>query len=207
MNQRALILVLFFASLTGCGPKPAAPASTPAAPAVAAGLPDPAGKCAAKASVDWEPTAGAIYMITGAAGGPTCNTGTAVLTIRDKASGKILLSSGDNDVAAMANTVFADATSPPTLEQALIGWIDPGDDPMLSTAGDLPEWKPGQTLPSDGEFPFHPEDGMSRDAYAALRARNQPLYCHVQGGESMACYALDRAAGTLTKVGVQTFPG
>ena len=203
--KRMLLMVLLGGAIVACGPK-AAPRSADAAPAVAA-LSDPSGKCAAHASVEWEPTPGAQYLITGAAAGPTCNTGVAVLTIRDKASGKVLLSAGDNDVGAMANTVFAEATTPATLETALVGWIDPGDDPMLAATGDLPAWKAGQDEPAAGEFPFHPRDGMSRADYAAMRARNQPLYCHVQGGESMACYALDRGAGTLTLVGLQQFPG
>ena len=202
--QHILFVALTGALVVACGPRPATKTATPA---VEAGVPDPTGACAAKASVEWEPAPGAKYTVTGAAAGPTCNSGNAVLTIRDAATGKIMLSSGDNDVAVMANTVFADATTPRTLETALVGWIDPGDDPMLATAGDLPEWKAGQDQPSDGEFPFYPEAGMTRAAYAALRARNQPLYCHVQGGESLACYALDRHAGTLTKVGLQTFPG
>ena len=146
-------------------------------------------------------------MITGAAGGSTCNTGRATLTIRDATTGKILLVSDDNDVAVMSNTVFADALTPGALQTALVAWIDPGADPMLGTASDLPEWKDGQEQPSSGEFPFYPREGMTRGEYADLRLDNKPLYCHVQGGESMACYVLDAAAGTMTEVGLQTFPG
>jgi len=32
-----------------------------------------------------------------------------------------------------------------------------------------------------------------------------PVFCYVQGMESMACVALQN--GEMTKVGVQTFPG
>ena len=205
--MKQLIVVALVAGLAvGCGPK-TAPKDAEVAPTTAIeAAAAPAGACTAEATVDWEPVPGAKYTITGAAGGPTCNTGRAVLTIRD-AAGKVLMSSTDNDVSVMSNTVFADALTPGALQTALVSWIDPGDDPMLGSAADLPEWMDGQEQPTSGEFPFYPREGMTRREYADLRLDDKPLYCHVQGGESMACYVLDTAAGTLTEVGLQTFPG
>ena len=38
-----------------------------------------------------------------------------------------------------------------------------------------------------------------------LRGQKLPLFCYVQGMESMGCVALD--GESITKVGLQTFPG
>lgn len=72
------------------------------------------------------------------------------------------------------------------------------------TTADLPEWEAGADAPG-GEFPFYPEQWIDRDAYLELRAKAEPMYCYVQGMESMACLTVyfDR----LEKIGVQSFPG
>lgn len=193
--------------LASCGPKAEKTEAAVEAPVAAgvAALPDPAGACAAKVSYDWVLASGAKYTITGASAGATCDSGEAVITIRNAATGKVLLSQGGYDVAVMTNTVFADAKTPNALKLALAGWITP-QDPTETTAT-FPVWTAGQPQPSSGEFPFYPEEGLTQGAYAALRAANQPAYCHVQGGESLACYELDTATDTLKKVGLQTFPG
>jgi hypothetical protein len=75
---------------------------------------------------------------------------------------------------------------------------------------------PGATLVSaftrarrpcrNSEFPFYLEpEWNDRVGYEELRARNAPMYCYVQGMESLACLALQD--GQLYKIGVQSFPG
>jgi hypothetical protein len=206
--KRLVPAIMLAGALVACSPKTETqePAAEPAPPAVAeiAALPDPAGACAAKATYEWS-AAGGRYAVTGAAAGATCNTGEAVVTVRDAATGKVLLSSGGFDVGVMSNTVFAEAKTPETLKDALSDWITQRD--VTETSATLPEWKAGDDQPIRGEFPFYPEEGVTREAWAALRAANQPMFCHVQGMESAACYLLDPAAQTLTKIGVQSFPG
>jgi len=208
--RNILIAATLALSLAACGPKaepkveetPAASTSTTTVSAIAA-LPDPTGACAATATHTWTPQgATAGYTITGAAAGPTCNTGEAVITVRN-AAGKVLLSQGGHDVGVMSNTVFSMAVSPESLKAAVADWVSSAhaDD----ATGQLPEWKPGDAQPTSGEFPFYPEEGMTQAQYGAIRAANKPMFCHVQGGESMACYAVD--GDVLTKVGLQSFPG
>jgi hypothetical protein len=197
-------------SLAACGPTAApkaeetpAASTTPASTSGIAALPDPTGACAATATHTWTPKgATAGYTITGAAAGPTCNTGEAVITVRN-AAGKVLLSQGGYDVGVMSNTVFSMAVSPESLKAAVADWVSSvhADD----ATGQLPEWRAGADQPISGEFPFYPEEGMTQAQYAAIRAANKPMFCHVQGGESMACYAVD--GDTLRKVGLQSFPG
>jgi len=209
--MRTIVIAATLAlSLAACGPKAEPKAeetpATSAMPAPAsdvAALPDPTGACAATATHTWTPKgATAGYTITGAAAGPTCNTGAAVITVRN-AAGKVLLSQGGYDVGVMSNTVFSMAVSPDSLKAAVADWVSSvhADD----ATGQLPEWKTGADLPTSGEFPFYPEEGMTQAQYAALRTANKPMFCHVQGGESLACYAVD--GDVLTKVGLQSFPG
>jgi hypothetical protein len=202
MIVKNLAGALALLALAACGPKaPEAPPAPPA-PVAAEGA---AGACSATASMDWAPVAGASYRIEGSAAGPACNEGTATLTVKDGA-GKTLYT-GQHEIAPMANTVFAEATTPEKLGAALTEWIDPAGSTQMRTTRALPDWPRGADGPVSGEFPFYPEEGMNRDAYLRLRAQDKPLYCFVQGGESMQCFALDVAAGTLTPVGLQTFPG
>lgn len=56
-----------------------------------------------------------------------------------------------------------------------------------------------------GEFPFYVEEGLDRAAYEAVRGRDAPMFCYIQGMESAACLALED--GRLAKIGVQSFPG
>ncbi|MDZ4775643.1 MAG: hypothetical protein SGJ23_02540 [Alphaproteobacteria bacterium] len=197
-------------ALAACGPKaetkpeeaPAA-STAPASSSGVAALADPKGACAATATHTWTPKgATSGYTITGAAAGPTCNTGEAVITVRD-AAGRVLLSNGGYDVGVMSNTVFSTAVSPESLKAAVADWVSSVHEE--DATGQLPEWKAGAAQPTAGEFPFYPEEGMTQAQYAAIRAANKPMFCHVQGGESLACYAVD--GDTLTKVGLQSFPG
>lgn len=195
--------------LAACGPsteivkpKDETAATAPAAAEIAA-LPDPQGACAAQTTYSWKPPGGAAYEVTGAAGGPTCQSGTAVITIRNPESGKVLLSESV-DVDVMTNTVFADSKSPTSLKRGLDDWIRQTADDTTAT---LPEWAAGAEMPMQGEFAFYPEEGTTRAAYASLKTASLPIFCFVQGGESLACFALDRSSDTLKKIGLQTFPG
>ena len=86
----------------------------------------------------------------------------------------------------------------------LAEWVTPGST-MISTSA-LPEWPANAQAPESGEFPFYPEEGYDREAYNALRTNNLPLYCYVQGMESLACIAFS-GEGEVSKIGVQSFPG
>ncbi len=182
--------------VAACGPK----TQTTAEPSP----PAPAAACVAEIAIDWTPAGGPPLKIAASAAGAACDTGTAKIAVTD-AAGRSLFA-GDYDIAPMTTTVFAEAKTPESLKVALQQWIDPAD-AMMPTTQQLPAWAPGADAPQDGEFPFYPAEGMTRDAYARLRVQALPMFCFVQGGESMQCLAYDKAAGALTDVGVQTFPG
>ncbi len=68
----------------------------------------------------------------------------------------------------------------------------------------LPPWQEGADGP-EGEFPFYLEDWMDRTEYERIRASDTPIWCHVQGIESMACFTVENE--NIFSIGVQAFPG
>lgn len=200
MHLAKFAAAVCLACLAACGPK----AESPPKPEAAAAAGAAAGACSAAAAVDWAPLHDGDYHIEAKAAGPTCDAGTATLTVTDNAG--TVLYTGDHQIEPMTSTVFAEAKTPQKLQAALAEWIDPNGSNMHSTRA-LPDWAAGADSPMSGEFAFYPEEGTTRDAYLRLRAQDKPLYCFVQGGESMLCLVLDAQTGTLKPAGLQTFPG
>jgi ABC-type Fe3+-hydroxamate transport system substrate-binding protein len=157
--------------------------------------------CNATSNDTWRPAGRGEFTIEAAASGPNCERAVATLVIRD----------GDGRVAWVEAyptehvMVLATARDSGAIEVALSGWINPEANTTMQSTSALPEWPANAEAPQNGEFPFYPEAGYDRESYTALRANNLPLYCFVQGMESMACLAL--ADGELTLIGVQSFPG
>lgn len=202
MRLLAMAIVAF--AVGACGPRPAMQTYEPAATeASAANVPAATG-CAGEAAVDWAPVRnGPAYRVAASASNPICAEGDARIAVTD-ASGNTLFS-GAYAIAPMTTTVFADVASPDALKAALQQWIAPGQG--ADTTRELPDWPADAEQPQSGEFPFYPAEGMTRDAWLRLRAQDKPVFCFVQGGESMNCLVLDAAAGTLQSVGAQSFPG
>ncbi|MBL8549111.1 MAG: hypothetical protein JNJ73_03935 [Hyphomonadaceae bacterium] len=156
--------------------------------------------CSARAIGAWRPAASAPLRVEAYAEGPNCTQAVATLVVRD-ATGGILWA----DAFAAARVMsLADARDALAMRAALARWIDPAAT-RLARASDLPPWPANAEYPASGEFPFYPESWLDRASYEALRARGDPIFCYVQGMESIACLAL--SGGQLSKVGVQTFPG
>ena len=187
--MRAWIVVSALA-LAACGARDDAPAP----------IAEAANLCPASTSSTWAAGAGAVFSIDAAATGADCAQATATIAIH--APGGAVVWSQSYPAAHVMTLVGA--SSPEDMQRRLGEWIVPGGAAADST-GDLAEWNAQDDSPMNGEFPFYPEEGIDRAAYAALRARDAPMYCYVQGMESLICLAWDN--GALTPVGVQTFPG
>ncbi len=159
-----------------------------------------AGACNATAHQPWRPLSGVEFTVEADARGPDCEHAVATLVIRDVQRNVLWTeAAASEDIAPLAG-----ARTRAAMESALADWINSSKSTM-ATSSALPDWPADATGPQSGEFPFYPEPGYDRDAYMALRQADAPLYCYVQGMESMACLAL--TGGALDKVGVQTFPG
>lgn len=156
--------------------------------------------CQAVATEAWRPLSGAEFSIEATSAGPDCERAVATLTIRD-AQGRALYTQAYPAEHVMG---LSEARDVGAMQQALSAWISSSNHTIATTAA-LPDWPAGADGPVSGEFPFHVAEGMTRADYLALRQRDTPVYCYVQGMESQACLALDN--GALAPVGLQTFPG
>jgi hypothetical protein len=156
--------------------------------------------CVAEASMPWRPLSGVEFQTSAHTEGADCATAQATIVVAD--AGGNALYSETYPVEHVA--VLMDMASREQMGAALASWIDQNGE-MLSTADKLPDWPAGTPQPTSGEFPFYPEENVTRDDYLAARASGAPLFCFVQGMESIVCLIL--RDGALTKLGAQSFPG
>lgn len=158
-----------------------------------------AGRCAASATSQWDIAGEQALEISGVAEGGDCANANVTITIR-KATGDTLVSASYPLSQVMT---FAGASSQADVQRMLGEWIAP--DSAMNSTGDLPTWNSQDETPMNGEFPFFVEEGATRASYAALRELDAPMFCYVQGMESLSCLAW--RDGGLASVGLQTFPG
>lgn len=206
--MRLAVLASVFA-LAACQPAP----PPPAPPAPAAKLsplpPAPAAEgCGMRAQAPWT-RAGAGWSVVGDAVGADCASADVTIHLLDPSGG---VARSETFKAADLRAVFGEAAEKPALDRAtmtaaLAAWIAPNDDQLFKFSSDLPPWATARDQPSGagGEFPFMPDAGIDRGGYEKLRAANLPLFCYVQGAESMRCVVVEK--GGLRSIGVQSFPG
>jgi hypothetical protein len=157
--------------------------------------------CTARATTQWSTAADANASIEAITTGPDCARAVATLIIRN-GSGEPIYSATHIPSQVMT---LAQASTPQAMQTALTEWIDPAGNTTMQTSSALPEWPASADSPQNGEFPFYPAEGYARELYNQVRDANVPLYCYVQGMESLDCLAL--RDGGLETVGVQSFPG
>ncbi len=155
--------------------------------------------CDARGASQW--AAGAdTFSVEATTLGPDCARAVATLVVRNS-SGEPIYAEAHVTSDVMTLATVQDSAA---MQTALTEWVDASNAAMAST-GALPEWAPNADAPSDGEFPFYPEEGYTRESFAALRAANYPMFCYVQGMESLSC--ITYGDGGIERIGAQTFPG
>lgn len=152
------------------------------------------GACAASAASTWSG-----LTIDAESGGDDCAAATVRITISN--GGDVLMT---EDYPSEQVMTLAGAESLEDMRRRLGEWVTPAG-AMTDSAGDLPPWAPSDDQPISGEFPFYVEESIDRAAYEAARTRDAPLFCYVQGMESLACLVYEN--GTVIKLGAQSFPG
>lgn len=155
--------------------------------------------CAASANGPWQGGRD-VFVVEASTAGADCASANATIVVKDPQGHELI----HETHPASQVMVLAQAHDVAAMTTALEQWVVWDNHTMSSTSG-LPEWPANASGPQNGEFPFTPEDGMTRATYNTLRQHNVPLFCYVQGMESQACYAWE--GGHFTKVGVQQFPG
>lgn len=131
--------------------------------------------------------------------GPDCARAVATFVIRNQSGEPIW---ADARISSDIMTL-APAHDPAAMNAALGEWTT-NSSTMQSTSA-LPEWPVNATGPENGEFPFYLNDGYTRESYEAMRTANDPMFCYVQGMESLSCVIY--GDGGIEQVGLQTFPG
>jgi hypothetical protein len=189
--MRLLIAALSALTLAACN-QAAAPEQETSAPEQTEQAVAP-NNCPATASGSWQG-----LQVEASATGSECATAEATIVIR---SGEQTLWS--ETYPSNQVIVLAGAGSVEDMQRRLNEWVNPPGAALNST-GDLPQWAAGAANPG-GEFPFYVEEGVDRARYQAARSRDAPMFCYVQGMESLACVVLEN--GAITKLGVQSFPG
>lgn len=156
--------------------------------------------CVAEASMPWRPPSGVEFQTSARSEGADCANAQATLVVADAGGNPLYSETYPVDhVAALSGMATREQ-----MGAALAAWIDQSAS-TLKVSTDLPDWPEGAAQPGVGEFPFYVEENVTRDAYLAARASGAPLFCFVQGVESIACLIL--RDGALTKIGAQSFPG
>ena len=157
------------------------------------------GRCEVTASKPWTPVAGAEMTVEAGTLGADCEHAVATIVIRDHSG---VAYTQAYPTAQVMN--LAQARDSRAMRTALAKWIESSNHTMETTSA-LPDWPEGATGPQNGEFPFYVNEGFTRETYMALRERNVPVFCYVQGMESLNCLALQD--GILSEIGIQSFPG
>lgn len=140
------------------------------------------------------------FSVEATTAGPDCQRAVATIALRNSSGVPIYAE------AHLAENIMllAPAHDTAAMQTALQEWVT-YDNHTMSTTSALPDWPVGAEGPQNGEFPFHPAEGYVRESYMALRASNLPLFCYVQGMESLLC--LVYGDGGIEQIGVQQFPG
>lgn len=158
--------------------------------------------CAADARGAWR-SGPVAFTVEAYSFGSVCSRATATLVIRRSDGEPVYADVFFHD----RNFAFLDATTPAKVRAALRAWIDQSD-PSFRSTHQLPPWDNAQGMPASGEFPFYPEEAHATpEAWEALRKRRAPMFCFIQGMESVACLVYDSTSGQMEKIGAQSFPG
>jgi hypothetical protein len=155
--------------------------------------------CDLKASAPWAPSRGPVFRAEAISSGPTCQNAVVTIVLRSK-DGKPLWADAMPTSQLMT---FQGIKTGAQMNRALVDWL--GNPSTFKSSADLPPWKAGEQAPRAGEFPFYPEAGVDQETYEQSRAARAPVFCYVQGMESMSCVVF--RDGGMTKIGLQTFPG
>ena len=157
--------------------------------------------CSVHASGRWIAyPAGRAYGTEAFSSGPTCAQAAVMIVVRAPDGGVAWVDAAPGEHVM----TFASVKTRQEMSSALTDWLSQTS--MFKTTRELPAWPEGAQEPKSGEFPFMPESWIDREYYERTRAEGLPLFCYIQGMESIACIVLSRD-GQMEKIGVQSFPG
>jgi len=156
--------------------------------------------CDTLATTEWRGTNNRVFRANASTSGANCAQSVVLLVVRD--------SSGDvvwTDALVAAHVMgLNEPTTQAAMTRALADWVRAPTTRPRTTA-DLAPWAQTSGHRGESEFPFRPEEWIDEVTYERLAGEAKPMFCYVQGMESIAC--LVEFDDRLEKVGVQSFPG
>ena len=159
----------------------------------------PAPRCTVNAAAVWVNGPTPKLRLEAFSDGARCASAITVFAVRDGA-GKILFS---HSYTAEFVAPTSDVRTMAQMRVGLASWLGAGRDRTIHA--NLPNWIAGAAKPVDIEFPFIPDDTITRDDYLAIKANRTPVLCYAQGIESLNCLVYRN--GDMEPFGVQLFPG
>lgn len=166
--------------------------------------------CNTSVSRKWNVGGKTNFLIDAVSLGADCKKAVAVIVVRDgKGEVKYSLSMAIKDNAIFSGLADMPVANPKNMRVALGEWLDAGLSSKKNKLSQYLEWKAGTEGPVEtppAEFPFTVNSEVSRETYEEWRKQSLPVFCFVQGIESMRCLVLTKD-GTIGDVGVQSFPG
>jgi hypothetical protein len=161
--------------------------------------------CNLEAHAPWVSAKAEGLMLNAYSVGEVCGYTAVVLTVTNKA-GKTLwtLSRNAEHVSIFSSEL---GMSSKEVQEALVTWLQIGNDSKTNRTGALPDWPEGADGPvREGEFGYYSETDMDRSTYLETRAANVPLFCTVYGIESETCIAAT-SKDFIQEFGGISFPG
>jgi hypothetical protein len=156
--------------------------------------------CDAQAATEWRGANNRRFRATASTSGANCTQSVVLLVVRDH-SGDVIWT----DALVAAHVMgLNEPTTQAAMTLALADWVR-GPTTRLRTTADLAPWAQTSGQRGESEFPFRPEEWIDEDTYERLAGEASPMFCYIQGMESIAC--LVEFDDRLEKIGVQSFPG
>ena len=166
--------------------------------------------CNATVSKKWNVGRSLPYSVEASSVGPDCKRAVALLVVRDgNGEVKYSLSMASKDNLVFSNLADAPVADINRMRVALGDWLDAGLSSKKNGLSKFLEWKAGTEGPAENppaEFPFTVNSDLSREKYETWRKQNLPVFCFVQGMESMRCIVRTKE-GSINEIGIQSFPG
>lgn len=156
--------------------------------------------CDTETTTEWRGTDNRVFRVTASTNGANCAQAVVLLVVRDN-SGYVVWT----DARATAHVMgLNEPTTRIEMTRALADWVG---FPLqrLQTTAHLAPWAQTSGQPGESAFPFQPEAWINEEFYEQLAGEARPMFCYIQGRESIACLA--EFQGQLEKIGVQSFPG
>jgi hypothetical protein len=161
--------------------------------------PRTASRCVVSASTLWQDGPTPNLRVEAFSDGPTCAKSVSTIVVRTHTGAVVHNSSYVSEFVLP----LSDARTTGDMRTALRHWIGTRGGRFDHAA--LPNWLATKTEPEPKEFGFIPAEGLSRTDYLAIKANRTPVFCYVQGIESLNCLVWRN--NSLQPFGVQQFPG